>query len=311
MESPADRAPNRAAGLVRRFGPWVVAALILAWLFGRIPLDQVMEAVDRVSLWQLAGLSAIAVGAILAADSLALWLAFRASLPEAPVPLRSVALMRGASYILAALSWGAGQGGLIWLLRRRHGVGLAAGAGAVFLASGALLVIIAAAVGAGLAAGAVPDRPELRWSALVLLAGLPVYLVVIAVRPRLLAGRAMLRPLFDAGVGGTALVVAARALHMLVLVVTHYLAMRLFGIDVPPAAALARLPVMFLVAALPIAPSGLGTAQAAAVTLFAGYAPGATEEEQAAAVLAYSLSYHVVSTALVCAVGVVCLRRAT
>ena len=115
--------PRPAVTFVQRFGPWVVAALILAWLFGRVPLEQVLEAVDRVSLWQLAGLSAIAVGAILLADSLALWLAFRASLPEAPVPLRSVALMRGASYILAALSWGAGQGGLIWLLKRRHGVG--------------------------------------------------------------------------------------------------------------------------------------------------------------------------------------------
>jgi len=265
----------------------------------------------RAALWKLVALSAVAVAAVLLADSLALWLAFRASLPGTPLRLADCTLIRGASYLLATLSWGAGQGGLIWLLRRRHGVPLAAGAGAVFLASGAFLVVVAAVVGAGLAAGAVPDYPELRWTALLLLGGVPVYLGVIALRPAWLRDRALLRPLFDAGVAGTAAVTAARAVHTALLVASHFAALRLFGIDVPPEAALARLPVLFLVGALPVAPAGLGTSQAAAVTLFADYAPGDTSDAQAAAVLAYSLSYHVISTVLVSAIGIGCLRRAT
>jgi uncharacterized membrane protein YbhN (UPF0104 family) len=296
---------------VRRLAPWVLAAAVLAWLFARVPIERVLEALEQVSAWRLVALSAAAVAGILIADSVALFLAFRASLPATPLTAGEVVQMRGASYLLAALSWGVGQGGLVWLLRRRHGVPIAAGAGAVFLASGALLVVIVAAVGVGIAAGAVPDRPELHWTAVVLMAGIPVYLLVIAIRPRFLAERALLRPLFDAGVRGTAQVTLARALHMGIMVAGHFAALRLFGIEVPPAAALARVPVMLLIAALPIAPSGLGTGQAAAVTLFAEYAGGATEEEQAAAVLAYSLSYHAICTALVMAVGLFCLRRET
>jgi uncharacterized membrane protein YbhN (UPF0104 family) len=296
---------------VKRLAPWVIAGLILVWLFARIPMDGVLEALEKVSQWQLVALSAAAVAAILAADSLTLWLAFRASLPETPFGVGAVVLMRGASYVLAALSWGVGQVGLVWLLRRRHQVSIAAATGAVFLASAALLVVIGAAVGAGLVAHDVPDRPELRWAALVLLAGVPFYLVIIALRPRLLAERALLRPLFDAGLTGTALIAGARVLHLLVMVGGHYLALRMFAIDVPPQAALARIPVLLLVSALPIAPSGLGTGQAAAVTLFATYAPGATDEERAATVLAYSLSYHVICTIFVFLVGIGCLRATT
>jgi hypothetical protein len=309
---PAAEGARGGAGLwARRLGPWVLAAAILAFLFARAPIGDVVEAVEEVSLWQLLALSVAAVAAILAADSLALWLAFRASLPQTPLRLGEVASMRGASYILSVLSWGVGQGGLVWLLKRRHGVSIAAGAGAVFLASAALLVVLAGAVGAGLLHHDVPAWPELRWTAILLLGGVPVYLGVIALRPRLLAERALLRPLFDAGVRGTALVAAARAVHLLIMVGGHFLALRLFAIDVPVAAALARIPVVLLVSALPIAPSGLGTGQAAAVTLFADYAPGASEEDRAAAVLAYSLSYHLVATALVAAIGLVCLRRET
>src|SRR5690606_4325455 len=139
---------------------------------------------------------------------------------------------------------------------------------------------------------------------------LPLYLALIAWRPRRLARLALLAPLFAAGAGGSARIAAARALHLGVLVAGHWAAMRLFGIVVPAAAALAGLPVMFLIAALPISPAGLGTTQAAAMTLFAGFAPGADEATRQAVVIAYSLAFHAAGTAMVAAVGMMCLRRA-
>jgi uncharacterized membrane protein YbhN (UPF0104 family) len=182
------------------------------------------------------------------------------------------------------------------------------GASAVLLATGVQIIVVALAVGLGLALGAVPDRPELRWLAIVVLAGVPVYLLILQLRPAALASRRLLAPLFDAGVIGTLEVGLARLAHMSVLIAGHWLAMRLFGIEVPMAAAVTRLPVLFLVGALPISPSGLGTTQAAAVTLFSEYAEGATPE---ATVLAYSLSFQVIGTAIAAAWGLACLRWVT
>lgn len=117
--------------------------------------------------------------------------------------------------------------------------------------------------------------------------------------------------IFAASVAGTVRITEARAVHLAVLMAGHWLAMRLVGIDVPLSAALAGLPVMFLVASLPIAPAGLGTTQAAAVTLFSGFAPGATEPLRQAAVLAYSLAFQAASTFAIGIIGLLCLRLTT
>jgi uncharacterized membrane protein YbhN (UPF0104 family) len=134
---------------------------------------------------------------------------------------------------------------------------------------------------------------------------------MIALRPRFLADRSLLRPLFEAGVVGTLEVAGARAAHTGILIAGHWLAMGLFGIDVPVADAIARLPVIFVIGSLPVSPSGLGTTQAAAVTLFAGYAPGASEAAREAAVLAYSLAFQVLGVVAMAAWGLVGLRRVT
>lgn len=297
---------TRALG---RLLPWAVAALILAYLFASIPTAAVGEALERASWPAVVALALAVVTATLMTDATALWIAIRRSLPATRLDWGDTVALRGASYLLALLSYGAGQGGIVYFLRQRHEVPLAAGAGAVLLATGVQIMVVALAVGLGLALGAVPDRPELRWLAIVVLAGVPIYLLIIRLAPRVLAARRVLAPLFEAGILGTLHVGAARVAHMAVLIIGHWLAMRLFGIEVPAAAAVARLPVLFLVAALPISPSGLGTTQAAAVTLFSEYAEGGAAPE--ATVLAYSLSFQVIGTAAAAGWGLVCLRRVT
>lgn len=304
--------PARQAGQPptwRRLLPWVVAAAILGYLAATIPTGEVVAAVEQTSLLALAGLAVGLAAGLLAADGLALWVGFRQALGPG-LRYRDLVVVRGASYLLAVLNYGAGQGGIVYFLRERHGIGVAAGLGAVLLTSGAFVVVVALAVALGLAAGAVPDRPALVVVVVAAAAALPGYLLVIAVRPGFLVRRAFLEPLFRAGVGGTLRVAAARAPHLAVLIVGHWLALRLFGIEVPLSAALTRLPVLFLVAALPLAPSGLGTTQAAAITLFAEFAAG-EEAARHAAVLAYSLSLHALGMVLSASIGIACLRLAT
>lgn len=291
-----------------RVVPWGVAVAVLAYVIARVPQDRLMDALAQVSLWRLGVLVVLYVVVLLAVDSLALWMSFKVSLPDAAVPYAGVVQIRGASHLLAQVSYAAGQGGVVYLLWQGHRVPAARGAGAVLLGNAAFILVMALATAVGLVAGAVPDQPELRVVALAVVAALPLYLAVIAWRPGLLARRQLLEPFFRAGARGSAKVAAVRAVHLAVLITGHLFAMRLFGVDVPVAVALAGLPVLFLVAALPISPSGLGTTQAAAMTLFGAFAPGSTGAARDAVVVAYSLSFQVTATVLLLAIGVVCLR---
>jgi hypothetical protein len=76
---------------------------------------------------------------------------------------------------------------------------------------------------------------------------------------------------------------------------------------VPLVQALAALPVVFLVAVLPISVQGLGTTQATAIFFFSRYAPGDHAAQQAA-VLAASLVAQAVPLLFQAALGVACLR---
>ncbi len=311
--APAD-ADVRAARRRSRLGKvltWAVAISILSYLGATIPAQDLGDALSRTSLWLLLPLTVGFVLSLLVADATAMWVGFRAALPDIPLRMKPVLLIRGASYLLAVLSYSAGQGGIIYFLRREHGVPLSRATGAVLLTSGAFVIVLASVMGIGLLSGQVPDRPELRVVALLVMAATPVYLAVVALRPRFLARWQILKPFFDAEIWGTVRIVAARGLHTAVLLAGHWTAMRVFGVDVPLDVALTRLPVLFVVGALPISPSGLGTTQAAAMTLFAEFAPGATESARAATVFAYSLSFHVCCMVGSALTGLICLRALT
>ncbi len=306
------RAPRSSAAVfLRRAAPWVIAASILGYLLATVDLDQVGAAIEETSLPSLVALTAGLIAAMIATDVLALWVAFREALPAAKLSAGDVLGARAPSYLLAILNYGAGQGGVVYFLKRNHGVEVAQGVGAVLLTTAAYLLVVALLVGAGLLAGSIPDEPELRWLVIAMAAGVPVYLAVVALRPAFLADKSLFQPLFDAGVGGTLRVAGARVVYVIVLMAGHWAAMRLFGIDVPLVDALARLPLLFFLGALPISPAGLGTAQAAAVALFSEYAPGADAAARQGVVLAYSLSVQVVGMTILAVVGLGFLRRAT
>ncbi len=304
MAETAEAAPQRW----RRLLPWAIALAVLGYLLATVPIEQLAQSMAQVKWLRLALVVVGYVTALLAADSFALWVAFREALPTGVrLRYREMVAVRGASYPLALLNFGAGQGGIVYFLRSRHGVPVMAGTAAVMLATGSFVLVVTAAVGAALLGGAIPRSAELRTLAVVIVAALPLYLLLIAARPAFLAKRAFLQPLFDAGVGGTARVGGARALHLAVLIFSHWAALSLFGVQVPLLAAVAQLPVVFLVAAVPVSPAGLGTSQAAAVALFARYASG-DEVTRAAQVLAYSLSFQVTSALLMMAIGLALLR---
>jgi uncharacterized membrane protein YbhN (UPF0104 family) len=210
------------------------------------------------------------------------------------------------------LHYGAGQGGMAYFVSRKTGVPIARAAGAVMLTIGVNAVAVALAALVGVLLGGAPEAVTLRWLVFGLAGGFPVYLAVIAAHPGFLARWKLLSPLFDAGLRGHFVAVAARLPHLAWLILGQIIAMRLFDITPPFAQALTLLPIVFVVAVLPISPSGIGTAQAVGVALFARFAP-ASEDPVAgrATVLACFLALQLLSLLVQAVIGLFFLRRLT
>ncbi|HTJ47330.1 MAG TPA: lysylphosphatidylglycerol synthase domain-containing protein [Kofleriaceae bacterium] len=284
--------------------PYAVAAAALIWVGVTTNFSKVEDAWARVSWWKLLAIAVPYLLGLLVADAIALWVTVRVSLR---VPLRfvDVLLVRGASWLLALVNYGAGQGGIVWFLHRRHGVPIARATGAVLLATGGFLLAVVGAVAGGLALQAVPEANVPAWLLWLVAIGFPVYLGIIAARPAFLTKSSLLEPLFAAGITGTILATVTRALHLAVLIAAHALAYRQFGIDIPFRACLVVLPVIFLAGALPISVAGYGAPQATASLLLARYVHG---PDATGTVVAASIGFQTLTTILMALIGMIALR---
>ncbi|HJX27270.1 MAG TPA: lysylphosphatidylglycerol synthase domain-containing protein, partial [Thermoanaerobaculia bacterium] len=312
VSATADRAPRPATpgGRLRRALPWLAAAAVFAWLLHRVPVDEVGAALRHGSYLPLAFYVLLEFILTLPTDAFAT----REALAVAGVRRSFGELLRAraATYLLSLLSYFASLGGIGWWVAR-GGERAARATGAVLLmlvANGIALVLIACA---GLLIDLPPELSPDRRQLLVLLiagalGGIGAYLGVIAAKVRWLAGRSALAPLFEAGLAGHAQAVAARLPHMLLLALLHWGAFRIWGIDIPFLRGLALMPVVLLITALPITPSGLGTTQVLQVLFFSAWADGATPEARGADVLAFSLVHWVFSLVWQGAIGLVGLR---
>ena len=117
----------------------------------------------------------------------------------------------------------------------------------------------------------------------------------------------MFEVLLNAGLGGHARALAVRIPHIAALVVFQFSALHAFGIRVPLVDAMATLPVIFLVAVLPISVQGLGTTQATMGYFFARYAPGDAAAQEAA-VVAASLVAQAIALGFQGLLGIICLK---
>jgi len=113
----------------------------------------------------------------------------------------------------------------------------------------------------------------------------------------------LLRTFRRAGASSYARIVVLRAPMFLVSLTAHYYAAQAFGIRIPFGQLLTFLPVIFMVAALPVTVAHLGTTQAAWLFFFGQYAP-------APQLLAFSLVAHLTFTATRALIGVLLLPLA-
>jgi hypothetical protein len=241
------------------------------------------------------------------ADSFAIWKTFGWFL--APLTFGQVLVVRGASYLLAAINYNVGQGAMVYFIHRAKGTTVMRGVATLLLVLGINVLALLGLSTVGLFVA--PDIPRVV-GVLVAVAfgGLAVYALAVAVKPRWLATRPLFDVLLGAGLGGHLKALLVRLPHIAALVVYTTTMLHAFGVAVPWRQAIVTLPLFFFIAVLPISVQGLGTGQAAMIFLFARWAPG-DAKTQAAAVVASSLFMTAVTTTLQALLGVACLRSRT
>jgi hypothetical protein len=289
---------------VGRILAWLVAIGLFAYVLSGFSLADVAGAVRMAAGWTVPVVAALVVLVYLA-DSVAIWKTFGWFV--ARLSFKEVVVVRGATYLLALLNYALGQGAIVYFVNRSRGVPVMRGTAAVLLIMGINLLMLLVLATLGLVFA--PQTPRgLGVVVAVAYAGLTVYMVAVAAKPRWLTSRPMFDVLLGAGVLGHLKAMAARAPHILSLLCLTYTSMRAFRIDVPVGQAVLCLPVVYFVAVLPISPQGLGTTELMMTTFFARYAPGASQAEREALVVASSLATRVIAMAVQSVLGFVCLR---
>lgn len=269
----------------------VVTAAIFVFLLRRIPAARLLDALRQADLGLFLAVMIPNTIFYFCWDTLVLTTVVRWF--HGPVGYRELLPARAASYVVAFFNTNAGRGALAaYLSRRLSSPFLQLGSTVLFLVLTEYLHLVAWAT-----IGIIQIRDEVRRE---LFAGPPavalVWLIVFlyaragAAPPSLrwlFAPRewALLRTFRLAPASRYAQIVLLRSPMFFVSLCLHAIAARAFGLDIPFAPMLAFLPVIFMIAALPITVARLGTTQAAWLFFFSPYA-------EAPRLLAFSLAAH-------------------
>jgi hypothetical protein len=210
--------------------------------------------------------------------------------------------VRATAYILSLVNTQLGQGGIAVYLHRRYRIPFWQVTGTVVFV--ALIEIYQLALASGVGA-AISREPKAPWELYGVMAGYLIgHLAYFSLpRVRRATGLPVLAAFRNARPVQYLQLLLYKTPNLLGAVVVHWLALPLFGIQIPLATLLTFLPLVFFFAALPIAAAHLGPSQAAWTYFFHDYAPG----EQ---LLAYSLAAHFTFMLLNAVYGLCFLRRA-
>jgi uncharacterized membrane protein YbhN (UPF0104 family) len=286
-----------------RIAAWIVTIGVLGYLFWGIPVNDVLRAAHSAAPWTIP-VVALLVVLVALADCVAMWKTFAWFV--APLSFREIAIVRGASYLLALINYGVGQGAIVYFANRSRGVPVLRGTAAVLLIMGTNLLLLLFLATIGMMFGA-EALPEVRMLVIAGYAGLAVYVLLLLVRPRWLTRQPIFDVLLGAGLRGHLKAMAVRLPHVLLLHVLHYASLHAFGIQVPVPQVVLYGPVVFLVAVLPISVQGLGPAQGAMKFFYARYATGDAAFREAT-VLTAGLSSQAISWCVQVVIGLLCIR---
>jgi hypothetical protein len=215
-----------------------------------------------------------------------------------PVPYRDLLPVRASSYVVGFFNTNLGRGALAaYQCRRLRAPFLELGSTVIFLVLTEYTQLVLWSM-----LGLIGFRAEVTRSLLAVAASVAVFWIALRV---VLVPRTwvLLRTFRLATFGQYAEIVVLRAPMFFVSLCLHYYAAHAFGIHIPFVQLLTFLPVIFMLAALPVTVAHLGTTQAAWIFFFGQYAA-------APRLLAFSLAAHLVFAATRALLGVLWLPAA-
>jgi hypothetical protein len=276
----------------RRLLPFVVALCLIAFVVTRVDYNAFVTSIARTNLVGFFAFTIVFSLVLIVADCLASVHVYRLLVGE--VSFRELVVLRGASYLPGLLNHNVGQAWLTYAIARACKTSIIQVASATLLVYASTLACVFALAATSIVLA--PDRFSwLPGLVLAASAAAVAYVAVLAVRPQWFTEAPLTSPLARAGVRGHVLATIARIPHVAVLFTGSWLPFWFFGIDIPLADALALIPPLMVLVALPITPQSIGTRDAFAVQVFAVYAAG-TQPERIAAVAAATLSWAVALT---------------
>ncbi|MBK7578598.1 MAG: flippase-like domain-containing protein [Myxococcales bacterium] len=300
-------APAPAAlPLWRRVMPFVLAVLLLGFVLVRLDFAAFWAAVSRTHYVLFFLFTILFNVALLAADVLATQHVYNRLV--CPVRYSELFVIRAASYLPSLLNHHIGQAWLTFFMAKVYKAPL-------WRVAGATLLVYATTFGCVylIGAAALPfNHGRVAWLApttgLIGASGL-VYMLVIGLKPSILKARQATSALLESGVRGHLVALAYRLPHVVVLFIGTWVPFMFFGVEIPFADALAYVPIVMLVTALPITPQGVGTRDLVALQLLAGYASGSASE-QTGAIAATTLSWACALTLVQVGFSPLFMRRA-
>ncbi len=271
----------------RRTWPLLLAAVLVGFVLYRMNWAEFLRALGSINYPAFLGFTLLFSAALLTADVFATAHVYRTRI--CPVTFKEVFVLRGASYLPSMLNHHVGQGWLTYFMAKTYQAPL-------WRVTGATLLVYATTFACVYLLGVVAlllNPTAIAWLLPTILgvgAMGVLYLALLWLRPGILKSNPATAPLGEAGLRGHLVAMAYRLPHVVVLFVGTWAPFWFFGVDVPLSDALAYIPVVMLVAALPITPQGIGTRDVIALQLLAQYA-GGDESQRAATLAAATLSW--------------------
>jgi hypothetical protein len=268
---PAPRPTPRWRSRLFRYLPYVVAGLVIAFILRQYSLESILQEIKKGNAWPMVPIALVTFLISLLWVALADRIVVRAESPDRAPSYFGMVRGKAAAVVLHIVHYALGQGAYGTWIARRTGIGVAR-------ASGLMLYIVAAELCSVCAYAAIViliGRPAVPPSLFYLVVGvsgvLTAFVLLSSIRPG--------EPLRFLGtwkrVGPTrgVLQLGVRLCQHATSTTGTWLAAQAFGLDIPLPVMLSYLPVILVVASLPLNVAGFGAVQGAWL-LLAPWAPG-------------------------------------
>lgn len=270
-----------------KFSPIVLTVAIFLFIFWRIPFGEFRQALSAARLLPFLALMGSFSLCFFLLDTFVLSRAIRWF--HGPLPYRELLPVRAVTYLVSIINTQLAQAALALYIYRRFQtpLGQISSTVALLILLEATNLILFTTAGTLAFPGGTPPVLAVLPCALA-----SIWLIVLTLARgrwsrlgRALNENVLLSTFQRVRLKHGAIILVLKGSVFFLALLVHSQALLFFGIDIPIAPLLTFLPVVFLVAALPVTVAHLGTSQAAWIFFFSGYASEAD-------LLAYSLVSH-------------------